>query len=277
LERRPAIFVSRCYPYLSRCKYAANTVTAYRRQCDASPGWTSTPMNTPMLSHPGEAQTINTEHRDHHLLKGLDTPEAAPGLVTKRQAEGAGWCPFGVPLRTLVGGWWLCGCWGLTGVRVGSEDLRVDVDAVTAIVSAVSAGAGAGLKDTTAKAVTDAYGALKRLIIDQYRLDVGPLEQKPDSRSKRESLAEDLAAVGAGGDAELVAVARRVIDAVCEHDPEVGSVIGVDLVGLRAANVRLSDIEVDGSGVRGRDWTVSGDVEISRVRAGRPPQPPDPR
>lgn len=118
---------------------------------------------------------------------------------------------------------------------------------------------------------------MKRLIVDQYRLDVGPLEQKPDSRSKRESLAEDLAAVGAGGDAELVTVARRVIDAVCEHDPEVGSVIGVDLVGLRAANVRLSDIEADGSGVRGRDWTVSGDVEISRVRAGRPPRPPDPR
>ncbi|MGH3687729.1 MAG: hypothetical protein ACRDRU_22695 [Pseudonocardiaceae bacterium] len=154
--------------------------------------------------------------------------------------------------------------------------LRVDVDAVTAIVSAVSAGAGAGLKDTAAKAVRDAYGVLKRLIIDQYRLDVGPLEQKPDSRSKRESLAEGLAAVGAGGDAELVAVARRVIDAVCEHDPEVGSVIGVDLVGLRAANVRLSDIEADGSGVRGRDWTVSGDVEISRVRAGRPPRPSDP-
>jgi hypothetical protein len=78
----------------------------------------------------------------------------------------------------------------LTGIRVGLRILRVDVDvdAVTAIVSAVSAGAGAGLKDTAAKAVTDAYGALKRLIIDQYRPDVGPLEQKPDSRSKRESL-----------------------------------------------------------------------------------------
>jgi hypothetical protein len=123
LERRQARFVSRCCPYLNRCKYAANTVTAYRRQCDASPGWTSTPMSTPMLSQPGEAQAINIEHRDHHLLKGLDTPTRAADCIgviiqprpsDQKTRRRGGWCPDGDgDLRRPRG----CGCTGPTRLK----------------------------------------------------------------------------------------------------------------------------------------------------------------
>jgi hypothetical protein len=72
---------------------------------------------------------------------------------------------------------------------------------------------------------------LKKLIADRYRgVDVASVESRPDSRARRAVLAEDLTDTGAGGDEELVAAAQRVLAEVEEHDPEVGAVIGVDLV-----------------------------------------------
>lgn len=135
----------------------------------------------------------------------------------------------------------------------------------------MSAGAAAGLTSTVSTAVTDAYAALKNLITCRYDgVDVTPVENRPDSTAKRDSLAEDLQDAGAGGDADVVAAAQRVLAAVAEHAPEVGSVIGVDLVGLSAANVRLHDITAEGRGaigLRARDVTVSGDFEAGRIRA----------
>jgi hypothetical protein len=157
----------------------------------------------------------------------------------------------------------------------------VDADAVDVVVSAVSAGAAAGLKSTVSTAVTDAYAALRRLITDRYAgVDVSAVESKPASAAKRDSLAEDLRDTSVGADAEVASAAQQVLAAVAEHAPEVGPVIGVDLVGLSAANVRLHDITAEGPGaigLRARDVTASGDFEASRIRAtDRPAQPPDP-
>jgi hypothetical protein len=154
----------------------------------------------------------------------------------------------------------------------------VDADAVSVIVSAVSAGAVAGAKDTVAQAVKDAYAGLKKLITDRYtHIDVTALESKPESKAKRDSLGEDLQDAGVDGDAELVAAAQRVLAAVDEHDPEVGAVIGVDIAGLKAVNVRLSDITAESAGavgLRARDVTGSGDFEASRIRATDQAGPP---
>lgn len=76
-----------------------------------------------------------------------------------------------------------------------------------------------------------------------------------------------------------MAAAQRVLAVVDEHDPEVGAVIGVDIAGLRAVNVRLSDITAEGAGavgLRAREVTASGDFEASRVRATDQVRPPDP-
>ena len=153
----------------------------------------------------------------------------------------------------------------------------MDPDAVTVIVSALSAGAGAGLQDTATNAVKDAYAGLKRLITDRYRVDVSPVENKPESQAKRDSVAEDLHYAGADEDVEVLEAAEQVIAAVAQHAPAVGPAIGVDLEKLRAsAAVRIRGITATGTGVRGRDWVVGGDVDISGVRAGQPGMPADP-
>jgi hypothetical protein len=162
----------------------------------------------------------------------------------------------------------------LTGVRVGLKMSGVDADAVDVVVSAVSAGAAAGLTSTASQAVADAYAGLKRLIADRYAdVDVTPVQTRPGSTAKRDSLAEDLHDAGAGVDEELVAAAQRVLTVVAEHAPAVGSVIGVDVVGLSAANLRFTDITAEGPGATGlrvREVSASGDVELSRIRATDP-------
>jgi hypothetical protein len=158
----------------------------------------------------------------------------------------------------------------------------VDPNAVNVVVSALSAGAAAGLKSTASKVVADAYVGLKKMIGDRYQhVDVTLVETAPESAARRAVIAEDLTKAGASADAELIAAARQVLELVAEHDPQVAAVIGIDIDGLRAANVRLTDIAAEGSGavgVRARDVTASGDFEANRIRAtgptGGPPDPP---
>ncbi|MGW5312030.1 hypothetical protein ACWEQ0_19395 [Nocardia thailandica] len=97
------------------------------------------------------------------------------------------------------------------------------MDPVTAVVvSAIAAGALAGVGDTATQAVKDAYAGLKSLLSRKYaEVDVSKLEQKPDSQPKKDSLAEDLDDAGAAGDAELGRAAAAVLEAVREHAPQV--------------------------------------------------------
>ncbi|MGW0250173.1 hypothetical protein ACWDYH_26470 [Nocardia goodfellowii] len=144
------------------------------------------------------------------------------------------------------------------------------MEPVTVIVAAIAAGAGAGVTQTVSQAVTDAYTALKNLLTGRYRdVDVAPLERKPDSAAKRESLAEDLSAAGADQDRQLLAAARAVITAVREHAPGTGPAIGVDLQRVEAAALRIGSVESSGTGVRAVDAKFHGDIEIQRVRAGQ--------
>ncbi|MFE5082830.1 hypothetical protein [Streptomyces mirabilis] len=151
-------------------------------------------------------------------------------------------------------------------------DKDLGVDPVTLIVSAVALGAAAGLQESAATAVKDAYAALKRLIGDRYQdVDVTPVEKRPASEAKRGSLEEDLVAAGAGADTELMAAARRVIDEVKSHEPAAGAAVGIDLESVEAAALRIDGVDSAGTGVRVRQGKFSGDIEITDVRAGRKP------
>jgi hypothetical protein len=72
-------------------------------------------------------------------------------------------------------------------------------------------------------AVKDAYEALKLLIAKKLGAKhpvieaVGSLEQKPDSRGRRETLGEEVAGSAAASDAEIVAAARALLDNVQKH------------------------------------------------------------
>lgn len=135
------------------------------------------------------------------------------------------------------------------------------------VVSAIAAGAVAGVGDTAKQAVRDAYAGLKNLISHKYAdVDVSGLERKPDSESKRASLAEDLVDAGATADAELAAAAAAVLEVVRQHDPQV--VVGVDVQGLIAEALKISDIASTGDGVRVADSKIAGAAEITGVKAG---------
>ncbi|MFQ6394940.1 hypothetical protein ACLMAJ_15930 [Nocardia sp. KC 131] len=147
------------------------------------------------------------------------------------------------------------------------------MDPVTAVVvSAIAAGAVAGVADTATQAVKDAYAGLKNLISGKYRdVDVTAVERRPESEAKKESLAEDLEDAGAAGDTELAAAAAALLEAVQHHHPHV--VVGVDVRDLVAAALEISDIKSTGDGVRVTGTTIAGEAKISGVEAGGPGSP----
>ncbi|MFE5286966.1 hypothetical protein ACFRAQ_18550 [Nocardia sp. NPDC056611] len=146
---------------------------------------------------------------------------------------------------------------------------------MTAVVlSAIAAGALTGLTDTASQAIKDAYSGLKSLLSRKYSgVDVSGVERRPNSDAKKQSLAEDLEDAGVGGDSELAAAAVAVLEAIQRHDPQ--AVIGVDVKGLTAATLSISDVASAGDGVRVTNSTIQGDAHIAGVRSGfsEPPGP----
>jgi hypothetical protein len=143
------------------------------------------------------------------------------------------------------------------------------MEPVTLIVAALATGATAGLKDTATAAIKDAYGALKGLLFRKYtNISINDLERKPESDAKRESLAEDLADAGAGEDEELLELARQLVAAVRENDPQAGSAIGINLADVEAEFIRTGKIKSTGTGFRGERIKLTGGLEIGDVDAG---------
>jgi hypothetical protein len=147
----------------------------------------------------------------------------------------------------------------------------ITMDPVSIIVSALAAGALAGLKPTAEAAVKDAYAGLKALIQRKFaRVDVTPVENKPESQAKRDSVAEDLKEAGADQDPEILDEATRLLELIEAHAPEAGEAIGVDLKKVKARAIELRDIVVRGqntTGARLHDVEATEDIRISGVRA----------
>ena len=151
------------------------------------------------------------------------------------------------------------------------------MDPIGLIVSALASGAAAGLKPTAEKAITDAYAGLKSMIQRKYgRVDLLPIENKPESQSKRESVAEDLVDAGATGDQELLDLAKVLIDAVAAHDKGAAMVIGVDLEEVKAAYLNIKRVTTSGSGVKVKKSAFEGGIDIGAVNAGEVDKPANP-
>jgi hypothetical protein len=108
------------------------------------------------------------------------------------------------------------------------EEREVAVEAVELVVSALAAGAVAGVKDTASAAVKDTYARLQSGVRRLLRRngageDVSVLEAyaaAPDEH--RDDLVAALTAAGAGEDAELVAAAQAVLAVVDPPGSEAG-------------------------------------------------------
>lgn len=148
------------------------------------------------------------------------------------------------------------------------------MEPVTMIVMALAAGAAAAVKPTAEQAVKDAYAGLKALIVRKYSrasASVEALETAPESKNRRGVVEEDLAQTEAALDADVRQQAQVLLDAIQKNDPGVARVVGVDLEDIRAAMVKLANIEASGAGsvtgVRVKGADVQRDIDISGVRA----------
>ena len=95
------------------------------------------------------------------------------------------------------------------------------MDPITAaIVAALSAGAVSGLTETSKTAITDTYSKLKDLLTNRFGARsnviqaIEDLEARPASAGRKETLQEEIVAVQAEQDEELLAAAQRVMTLV---------------------------------------------------------------
>jgi hypothetical protein len=140
------------------------------------------------------------------------------------------------------------------------------MDPVTLIVTALVAGAAAGLKDTASSAVKDAYNGLKGLARRRLagrpdgELVLARHEQDPQVWDK--PLAQELTAAGAGDDITLVTAAQALMRLV-------------DAAGAAAGRYQV--LASDHAAAAGRDMniTASGGGTAAGVIHGNV-APPDP-
>jgi hypothetical protein len=144
------------------------------------------------------------------------------------------------------------------------------MDPITLIVTALAAGAAAGLQSAAPKVITDAYEGIKAIIKRKYgQVDLKTLESSPASSNRKGVVKEELEKTDAGQDEELLRQAQAVLQAVKQHAPETAAAAGVSIEDLEVgASLRISDIVASGAGVSIKNARVGEDVEIRNVRAG---------
>lgn len=150
------------------------------------------------------------------------------------------------------------------------------MDPSTAIVAALVAGVTASLKSTVEKAITESYTGIKEYIKSKYNgVDVAALEKKPDSKSRQETLKEELEDSAAGNDLELLNRAKELIELIERHSPESIGAIGVDLKNVKAAFLTIRQVASTGTGVKVEQGEFTGGISIDTVRAGNTVSPKD--
>ncbi len=115
------------------------------------------------------------------------------------------------------------------------------MEPISLIVTALAAGAAAGLKATAAQAVKDAYAAFSDLIRRKYPATVpaiGQLELSPTS--DRSAAEEALTRADAAGDVDVLTQALALLVAIQKQAPEAAGVIGVNLAGVITAGGNIT-------------------------------------
>lgn len=153
------------------------------------------------------------------------------------------------------------------------------MDPISLIVSALAAGAAAGLKPMAEKVVKDAYEGIKAVIQGKYgHVNVDLLQSDPTSKARQEVMKEDLAKTDAGKDEELLRKAKEVLDRVQRHAPDAAAAVGVSLEEIKViGTLDIADIIASGTGVSAKKVEVGQDMKIEGVRAGQTWESPNPQ
>lgn len=152
------------------------------------------------------------------------------------------------------------------------------MDPVTGIVTALAAGAAAGLKPTAEQVIKDAYQALKNIIKAKFpKVDVSQVELKPSSKTKRAAVAEDLNEAGAAHDGDVILAAQHLSKVLEQSDPQLVESVGINLEQLHAAgNIVIEGVSGFAQGIIGKDLSAK-DVVIKNITArSNSPEGPDP-
>ncbi|MFJ9371141.1 hypothetical protein ACIRRA_42980 [Nocardia sp. NPDC101769] len=152
------------------------------------------------------------------------------------------------------------------------------MEPVTVVAAALAAGAAAGLTDTAKKAVSDAYQAVKSLVLQRYgsvEAEVVGIEKDPHQQLRRQLLSAELAKAGAGSDEELLVAAQQLLVVIHKHEPAAAEAVGVRLTRVEVGQgIEITDITSSGSGVIAEDVAAES-LTIRGVHASDgPPHPP---
>jgi hypothetical protein len=157
------------------------------------------------------------------------------------------------------------------------------MDPITLIVTALATGAAAAAKDVGGDAVKTAFNGLKNFIAQRFggKPDVveavTKVEQNPESNGRKESLKEELQAVGADKDQELLAKVQefvklleakgvsvsQAIGAATATASQGGTAVGAIQVGGNAGAMNIGNTTTERSGgvdIKGGNVSIGGDV-----------------
>ena len=143
------------------------------------------------------------------------------------------------------------------------------VEFLAGIIGALAAGALAKGGDVGGRAVTDAYDALRALIVRKLGKGgaVQSVEDEPRSESAQAALAEALTKADLGADPELAQHAEALRAAVAGAAGATGADIEVgDITGK--VNVLVNDLVASGRIQLGDIRAETGDATLTNVTAG---------
>lgn len=134
------------------------------------------------------------------------------------------------------------------------------MDPISILVTALVAGAAAGLQDTAAQAVKDGYNRLTSLFAQKYPdVDVAQLEKDPQMQLRQDLVKAELAKTAAPTDEELLREAQRLLETVKNQAPKAAQNVGISLEDVEAmASINIKDLIARGGSV---------DVKLKGVRA----------
>lgn len=146
------------------------------------------------------------------------------------------------------------------------------MDYTTLLVTALIVGAVNATKDVAEQAVKDGYTGLKKLIQSRYKsVDVAQLEKNPESTARQEIIEEELTAVNASQDSELIQKAAELLETAAQTlAKEDLQIIGVEVVEVEGGNLTIRRVTSTGQGILIKKSKL-GDIEIGEVDAGPSP------
>jgi hypothetical protein len=113
------------------------------------------------------------------------------------------------------------------------------MEPITLITSALALGVAAGAKPTAEQVIKDTYLALKTLIQNKYQISVAQLEEKPESKSRINVIAEELIEAKADRDEELIKRAKEFMDLMEKLDNNIDSDNKFNLILKNCQNINI--------------------------------------